>query len=172
MNLRRRNDTTETPAPDEGAAVTTAITPRSQESVNRVLAALRDSDTAAKDRDEKSRNALADAERLDQAVAGLNQRESEIRAELDKIQHDREAAAQRARQARDYAKRMTAERDEFNAQADDSKDILASWGVTLDPDLLVPTSNGVDTTTADARIEGALARLNAAHDELPQEPEL
>lgn len=184
---RSRNDTPEppaadTPAPDEGAEVATATitTPRSKTSIDRQLAALRDADSGAKDRDEKRGNALTDADRLDQAVAGMDQRENELRVELDQIQRDREAATKRAHDARVYAQRMEAERDEFTNQAADAADVLSGWGVTVDPNLLVPTSPAtaamptvVDPTALTpeeaARLDGALSRIDAAHAELPSQ---
>jgi hypothetical protein len=167
-----------TPTPDRGATAMT-VSLRSRESANTLLRQLRDADSHAKDAHQKGEAAFADAVRLEQVLEGLKQREAELRGELDQLQLNREEARQRAEDARAYGTRQHAERDDFADQAADARTFLDLAGISVDPNLLVPTSapngNGPAPVTPGieldptekARMDKSFANMDAARAELP-----
>jgi hypothetical protein len=143
------------------------ISLESDEPAQVLISGLREADRIARDARDKAAAALADADRIVQGVAELNQREDEIRAELDKIARTREELVKREADARAYAQNQHAVRDEKAAAVNGYKRLLAIANVPIDEHLLVPTAplNGVDPS-AETRMDRSIETFNAAHDEL------
>jgi hypothetical protein len=167
MRPRRKNDTPAEPAPEQGAPMTIqTITLESDEPAQVLINGLRDADRIARDANEKGNAALADADRIKQGITDLDRREAELRAELDHIAQTRDKFTQQETDARTFAARQHAVRDEKAAAVAGYKRLLAMANVPVDEHLLVPTVplNGTDPA-ADTRTDEHMRAFNAAHDE-------